>query len=110
MIKPFLITSVLAILAATVVWPNHVSADEPSMDWKAQWIWQAEDGPANSWVAFRKTVDVATVPKKVIANISADSKYWMWINGDHRQQADVSLASLPGHSGFAAPRNLQPSS
>ena len=67
----------MTFLAATGVW-----ADESPVDWKAQWIWQAEDGRANSWVAFRKTVDITTVPKKVIANISADSKYWLWINGE----------------------------
>lgn len=50
--------------------------------WEAQWIWQEEDGPSNSWVAFRKQFDLETVPEKVTANISADSKYWMRINGE----------------------------
>lgn len=57
-------------------------ADASTVDWEAQWIWQAEDGPDNSWVAFRKDIELAQLPDKVIANISADSKYWMWINGD----------------------------
>ncbi|VGO12535.1 hypothetical protein PDESU_01088 [Pontiella desulfatans] len=59
-----------------------VSANEMPVDWKAQWIWQADDGPANSWVAFRKDLRIVKVPERVIANISADSKYWMWINGE----------------------------
>ncbi|WP_164975321.1 hypothetical protein [Lutibacter sp. HS1-25] len=26
-------------------------------NWKgAQWIWQQEDGPSNTWMSFRKTV------------------------------------------------------
>lgn len=57
-------------------------ATDSSVDWKAQWIWLAEDGPANSWVAFRKHLRIVKVPERVIANISADSKYWMWINGE----------------------------
>lgn len=57
-------------------------ASEAAIDWEAQWIWQQQDGPANAWVAFRKTVNIDQVPEKVIANISADSKYWMWINGE----------------------------
>lgn len=51
-------------------------------DWQAQWIWQEEDGPSNSWVAFRKDVQLEEVPEKVVASISADSKYWLWINGE----------------------------
>jgi hypothetical protein len=73
----------MMILAGSVFWAViGVSANESAMDWNAQWIWQAEDGPSNSWVAFRKEIKIATVPEQVIANISADSKYWMWINGE----------------------------
>ena len=57
-------------------------ANQGSVDWQAQWIWQAEDGPDNAWVSFRRTVNIDAVPDQVIANISADSKYWMWINGE----------------------------
>lgn len=35
----------------------------------------------NTWLCFRKTVQVVDVPDKIIANIAADSKYWLWING-----------------------------
>lgn len=48
----------------------------------AQWIWQQEDGPANTWVSFRKTVTLDAVPSAVEALISVDSKYWLWINGE----------------------------
>ena len=47
----------------------------------AQWIWQAEDGPANAWVAFRKTVRLDEVPTTAVATLSADTKYWLWVNG-----------------------------
>jgi len=46
-----------------------------------QWIWQAGDGPANTWVAFRKTVSLSNPPASVKALIAADTKYWLWING-----------------------------
>ncbi|EMI57270.1 alpha-L-rhamnosidase-related protein, partial [Rhodopirellula sallentina] len=57
-------------------------ADDQTIEWNAQWIWQPEDGPANSWVAFRKQIVVGEVPSKAVASIAADSKYWMWINGE----------------------------
>ncbi|MEO8212630.1 MAG: alpha-L-rhamnosidase C-terminal domain-containing protein [Myxococcales bacterium] len=46
-----------------------------------QWIWQAASGPANTWIAFRKTVSLSSPPASVKALIAADSKYWLWING-----------------------------
>jgi alpha-L-rhamnosidase len=50
-------------------------------DWTATWIWRNGDEISNSWVAFRKTVNVDAVPSQAIASIAVDSKYWMWING-----------------------------
>ena len=47
----------------------------------AQWIWQQEDGPSNTWMSFRKTVTLDEVPKQVEALVSVDSKFWLWING-----------------------------
>lgn len=75
--KKLLMLGLLFACMITCSWAN-----EPPVDWKAQWIWQAEKGPANSWVAFRKDVEITQVPAKVLAKISADSKYWMWINGE----------------------------
>jgi hypothetical protein len=48
----------------------------------AQWIWQQEDGPSNTWMSFRKTVTLDEIPEIVEANISVDSKFWLWINGE----------------------------
>lgn len=50
-------------------------------DWKGQWIWQEEDGPDNSWVAFRKSFQLSEKPTQAIASIAVDSKYWLWVNG-----------------------------
>ena len=41
----------------------------------------ATDAP-NQWLAFRKDVTLDSVPDKAVARIAADSKYWMWVNGD----------------------------
>jgi alpha-L-rhamnosidase len=49
--------------------------------WTAQWIWQASDGPKDTWMAFRKTFQVGTLPQAALAKIAADSRYWLWING-----------------------------
>jgi len=47
----------------------------------ANWIWQSVDGPANTWMCFRKTVSLSSVPATAYTRIAADSKYWLWING-----------------------------
>jgi alpha-L-rhamnosidase len=70
------------ISSASDVPAGTKTAEATPLEWKAQWIWQEQDGPANAWVAFRKTVNLQSVPEKVTANISADSKYWLWINGE----------------------------
>lgn len=50
--------------------------------WTAKWI-QAADckNEINTWQIFRKKVNINVVPKQLIAKISADSKYWLWVNG-----------------------------
>lgn len=66
-------------LAATVATGTHDAAASP--DWDAQWIWQDADGPANTWMAFRKTFYLGKAPDEAVAKIAVDSKYWIWING-----------------------------
>lgn len=51
-------------------------------DWQAKWITKAQcNSESNSWIAFRKTVVLDSVPEKLEANIAADTKYWLRING-----------------------------
>lgn len=51
-------------------------------DWKAHWInTERCQSAVNTWLAYRKTVDIADVPASLTACIAADSKYWLWING-----------------------------
>jgi alpha-L-rhamnosidase len=37
---------------------------------------------ANRWICFRKAVRLDAVPRRAVARIAADSKYWLWINGE----------------------------
>lgn len=45
------------------------------------WIWNQENHP-NTWLAFRKTVDLKNVPERIKTLVAVDSKYWLWINGE----------------------------
>lgn len=52
-------------------------------EWKARWIsLEQENGGPNTWMSFRKVVDIETPPAKLEARIAADSKYWLWVNGE----------------------------
>ncbi len=52
-------------------------------DWKAKWIWDNENlTEKNVWMCFNKKVYLEKKPEELIADISADSKYWLYINGE----------------------------
>ena len=48
----------------------------------ASWIWADTKVEQGQWVALRKTFSLDKAPTSAIARISADTKYWMWINGE----------------------------
>ena len=48
----------------------------------ACWIWADVNVMEGQWVSLRKTFTLDEKPTKAIARISADTKYWMWINGE----------------------------
>jgi len=49
---------------------------------KAQWIHTERcQSATNTWLIYRKTFDLNSVPEKLTANIAVDTKYWLWING-----------------------------
>jgi len=75
--KKFLLTCVLAVCAGF-----GALADEAPVGRKAQWIWGESDGPDNSWRCFRKEIELKSKPQMAVAQIAADSKYWLWINGE----------------------------
>lgn len=51
-------------------------------DLHGRWIAPAEIDRPNVWMAFRKDVVLDGVPERAVAAIAADSKYWLWINGE----------------------------
>lgn len=51
---------------------------------QSQWI-TVDDGNANqpnTWIAFRKDIVLEKKASAAICQIAADSKYWLWINGE----------------------------
>lgn len=50
-------------------------------DWKAQWIGVEDSDKPNTWICFRKDIELSEKPISVPARIACDSKYWLWING-----------------------------
>ena len=56
----------------------------PKTDWKAKYIWDSSDGSEkNVWMSFRKSFDLSEAPEKLTAFVSADSKYWLYVNGEN---------------------------
>lgn len=52
------------------------------MNWKAKWIWDTSgEHPRNYWVAFRKTFDKPKDIDDAVLNITADSRYVLYVNG-----------------------------
>ena len=60
-----------------------VISTEEKTDWSAEWIWDKENlTEKNVWMCFDKRLSLKNIPKELIAHISADSKYWLYINGE----------------------------
>jgi len=63
----------------------HVPDKKPHTGWNAQWILpdtKADMSESNIWICYRKTFDMENIPGHLYADIAADSKYWLWVNGD----------------------------
>ncbi len=61
----------------------RVISTEEKNDWKAKWIWDKENlTEKNVWMCFNKKVCIDNIPEELTAHISADSKYWLYINGE----------------------------
>ena len=60
-----------------------VISTQEKTDWRAKWIWDKENlTEENVWMCFHKKITIDKVPEELIAYISADSKYWLYINGE----------------------------
>ncbi len=61
-----------------------VISTERKKDWKANWIWDKDNlTEKNVWMCFNKKVTLDKIPEELVADISADSKYWLYINGEN---------------------------
>lgn len=50
--------------------------------WQAKWITNPGcENKSNSWYCLRKDLILEKLPKKALAKIAIDSKYWLWVNG-----------------------------
>ena len=59
-----------------------VISTKEKTDWSAKWIWDKENlTEENVWMCFAKDVTLKEIPEELVAHISADSKYWLYING-----------------------------
>ena len=61
---------------------NAVSVFDDGYELKGNWIWADTTVKSGQWISLRKTFDLSSVPEKFVARISADTKYWLWINGE----------------------------
>ena len=61
----------------------NITVCEAQMQSSAQWVVADVSHPdsINTWMAFRKDFEIGRIPSKAVAQIAADSKYWLWING-----------------------------
>ncbi len=60
-----------------------VISTEEKTDWTAKWIWDEDNlTEENVWMCFYKKVSLDKLPEELTAHISADSKYWLYINGE----------------------------
>ena len=71
----------LLVLLISAIWVSCSSSESGE---SAKWITCEDSGcnQPNSWIEFAKTFSVEDVPETVEARIAADSKYWLWINGE----------------------------
>ncbi|MDO9153634.1 MAG: alpha-L-rhamnosidase C-terminal domain-containing protein [Paludibacter sp.] len=77
--KPKIVGIFVVILLAI---GNLYALDSNSGNWQAKWISTMEcQSATNTWLAYRKTINIITKPEKAIVRIAVDSKYWLWING-----------------------------
>jgi len=60
------------------------------MDWNGKWIWlDGESSSQNFWLCARKTFQVLEELGLATLNITADSRYVVWINGERIGQGPI---------------------
>lgn len=73
----------------------------PKTDWTGNWIWDGSDGAAeNTWLVFRGKFTVDEKPAKMIADVSVDSRYWLYVNGKNVVYEGGLKRGPDGNSGY----------
>jgi hypothetical protein len=68
-------------------------------DWTAQWCWTGHvTHPWNTYVYFRKVVDLPGPPRRVVVRVSADALYTLYVNQQRVHQGPA--RSFPGNKAF----------
>ena len=67
--------------ADTATSQNAVSTFDDGYQLNANWIWADTAVKQGQWISLRKTFTLENKPNEFIARISADTKYWLWVNG-----------------------------
>ncbi|MFE9448075.1 discoidin domain-containing protein [Streptomyces sp. NPDC006739] len=70
----------LAPTVGSLLLPGLATGAAAAVSWTAKWIW-APSSSTNQWVAFRRSLTLASAPAQAVTRIAADSKYWLWVNG-----------------------------
>lgn len=77
MMRKFIFSAILLLGFGTALTAAH---DAPFSE--AKWITKEQSRSCtNEWLGFRKHFGIHDVPSSVMANIAADTKYWLWVNG-----------------------------
>ncbi|MBO5076391.1 MAG: discoidin domain-containing protein [Clostridia bacterium] len=81
----------------------------PKTDWNARWIWAGNDAQAeNTWTMFRYGFELERVPEELVASISADSRYWLYVNGQLAVYEGGLKRGPDGESGYYDSIDLAP--
>jgi hypothetical protein len=72
----------LVVAAAAPSGSQAPSGARPARSWLGKWIWtEGEPSPRNSYTYFRKTFQFDGPQKEAKVNITADSRYQLFVNG-----------------------------
>ena len=79
----FILLFAIGILAYSYTHLVEEELEEYSFTWCSNYIWN-NSADKNTWMRFRKKIYIEDEKdlRRVIAQISADSKYWLYINGE----------------------------
>ena len=57
-------------------------AESKDLEGVASWISTERcQSATNTWLMYRRAVQIKECPDSIVACIAVDSKYWLWVNG-----------------------------